>query len=352
MHQGSSQPQQEPPSVSRAAVAYRLGPLQSIYEPGREASLYRFVSLFSVIIGCLIILFFFVAYNSLFSSWPLWQALLVPVIGVIWLILAAWIFLTPYIQQRLRIFVHKDGLIYSRGKIEVLRWDQMERLWKDLDVGRKGPSTRAYTVRRSDDTFFVFTGELKQVEELGSLIESELTWRLLPRALAAFRAGGPVVFDEIVVSPRGIGVRPGRKLLQWDEFERLSVDEKKIALYKKGVDAAWSVINIANVPNVEVLKKLVSKIQRAMQVARLPHITAYNAGNVVQFGAVHVSKQGIAIDNGKRLLPWNEVASVGVGEHEVIIHRKVERSEWFAVPLWQVAYIDELKELINYIIAQ
>lgn len=349
MRQGS-QPQQEPPYVLRAATAHQLGPLQTIHEPGREAYLYRFVGLFSVIVGCLIILFFFISYNSLFSSWPLWQAALIPLVGVTWLALAAWIFLTPYIHPRLRIFVYRDGLIYARGKAEVLRWNQMERIWKDLDVGRKGSSVRAYTVRRSDDTLFVFTGELKNVEALGRLIEIEITRRLLPRALASYQAGGPVVFDEIVVSSRGIGVKPGRKLLPWDEFERLSVDKKKIALYKKKADAAWAVINVASVPNVEILQELVAHIQHAMSRKQLPLIVDYDAGRVVTFGVLQVSRQGVSIDNGHWLLPWNEIGSIGVGESEVILRRVDRVSEWYALPLWKVTEIDKLKELINYVV--
>jgi hypothetical protein len=349
MHQGS-QPQQEPPYVLRAAVTHKLGPLHTIHEPGREAYIYRFVSLFSIIVGCLIILFFFVSYDSLFSSWLLWQAALIPLVGVTWLVLAAWIFLTPYIYPRLRIFVYRDGLIYVRGKAEVLRWNQMERVWKDFYVGRKGPYARSYTVRRSDDVLFVFTAELKNVEALGRLIEIEITRRLLPRALASYQTGGPVVFDEIVVSSRGIGVKSGRKLLFWDDFGRLSIDEKKIALYKKSMDAAWTVLNVANVPNVEVLKELIAHIQREMVMAQLPHIVDYNAGRVVTFGALQVSMQGVSIDNGNHLLPWSEIASIGVGECEVILRREDRVSEWYALPLWKVTGIVELKELINYIV--
>jgi hypothetical protein len=276
--------------------------------------------------------------------------MLIPLVGVTWLILAAWIFLTPYIYPRLHIFVYRDGLIYARGKAEVLRWNQMERVWKDLDVGRKGPYTRSYTVRRSDNMLFVFTSELKNVEALGRLIEIEITRRLLPRALASYQAGGPVVFDEIVISPRGIGIKPGRKLLLWDEFERLSIDEKKVALYEKGMDAAWAVLKVASIPNVEVLKELIIHIQRELLLGQLPQIVDYNAGKIVTFGALQVSMQGIAIDNGKLLLPWNEIASIGVGECEVMFRRKDELSEWYALPLWKVTDIVDLKELISYIL--
>jgi hypothetical protein len=353
MRQVSSQPQQEPPHVLRAAAAYQLGPLQRIYEPGREAYLYRVVSLFSMIVGCLILLFFFLAYDSLFSGWQLWQAVLVPLIGVIWLLLAAWIFLTPYIYPRLRIFVYRNGLIYAKGKAEVLRWDQMERVWKDLEVERKGSlSVRAYTVRRSDDTLFVFTGELKDVETLGRLIEAEITRRLLPRALAAYHAGGPVVFDEVVVSGYGIGVRPGRKLLLWDEFDRISVDETKLALYKKGMKAAWVVIKIANIPNVGILKELIPHVEREIRLKHIPCVLAYNAGRIQTFGALYVSKQGITVNHGKWLLPWNEIASVGVGEHEVMIRRESRQPEWYTIPLWQVSDAAELKALMDYIMRE
>jgi hypothetical protein len=51
-------------------------------------------------------------------------------------------------------------------------------------------------------------------------------------------------------------------------------------------------------------------------------------------------------------LPWNEIASVGVGEHEVIIRRKSRQPEWYTIPLWQVSDAAELKALIDYIMRE
>jgi hypothetical protein len=70
------------------------------------------------------------------------------------------------------------------------------------------------------------------------------------------------------------------------------------------------------------------------------------------FGALYVNKQGITVNNGKWLLPWSEIASVGIGEHEVMIRRKSRQLEWYTIPLWQVSDAAELKALIDYIMRE
>jgi hypothetical protein len=141
-------------------------------------------------------------------------------------------------------------------------------------------------------------------------------------------------------------------LLLWDEFDRISVDETKLALYKKGMKAAWVVIKIANIPNVGILKELIPHVEREIRLKHIPCVLAYNAGRIQTFGALYVSKQGITVNHGKWLLPWNEIASVGVGEHEVMIRRESRQPEWYTIPLWQVSDAAELKALMDYIMRE
>ena len=304
-----------------------------------------------LIIGCLILLFFFITYDTLFSWWPILQAALIPLVGVAWLTLGAWLLLASYIAPRLSVFVYTEGLIYTKGRAEAILWSQMERIWKDVSIVGKDVVWRSCTIRRSDDALFVFTNELLDLAALGMRLEAEVTQRLLPRAMASYRAGGPVVFDEIAISARGIGVKPGRKLLTWDEFERLDLDEKEVSIYKKGEASVWATVKAARVPNIAVLKALMLSIKRETYYRQMPHIIAYNAGLAVSFGALSIGVQGIDIDNGKNMLPWSDIAGIGVGEDEVIIKRKSsERIEWYALPLWTISNVTALEELVEYIL--
>jgi hypothetical protein len=209
---------------------------------------------------------------------------------------------------------------------------------------------RLYTLRRSDDTLFLFTSELQDVEKLGQLVEEEVTRRLLPRAIAVYRAGAPVVFDEVVVSVRGIGIKEGRRLLYWDDLAKIDVDETTCTFYKVGEQGKWATIMVASIPNVKVLVGLIEYARRERERYRSPHFVAYHAGLTVLFGQLSVSMQGVDIGDGTGILPWSEIAGIGIGEREVIIRKKSRNMEWYALPIWQVKDVAELKELVDYIV--
>jgi hypothetical protein len=342
------QQDQIPLEIQGIAAAYQLGSPQKSYRPQKQATLYRFVGFCGLTVGSLIVISFFMTYSALPDALAVWQILLIPVVGVTWLLLGFWILFSS--ASRANIFVCPAGLIYVRRKAEVIRWDQIERIWKDIRMSKQTVVERLYTLRRSDDTLFLFTSELQDVEKLGQLVEEEVTRRLLPRAIAVYRAGAPVVFDEVVVSVRGIGIKEGRRLLYWDDLAKIDVDETTCTFYKVGEQGKWATIMVASIPNVKVLVGLIEYARRERERYRSPHFVAYHAGLTVLFGQLSVSMQGVDIGDGTGILPWSEIAGIGIGEREVIIRKKSRNMEWYALPIWQVKDVAELKELVDYIV--
>jgi hypothetical protein len=51
----------------------------------------------------------------------------------------------------------------------------------------------------------------------------------------------------------------------------------------------------------------------------------------------------------RETLPWSDIASIGIGENEVIIRRQGYLQEWYAVPLWTIDNAAELKDLLDHI---
>lgn len=349
MQQVAPVPQQQIPlEIQGIAAAYQLGSPQKSYQPQKQATLYRFIGFCGLTFGCLIVIFFFMTYSALLDSLAVWQTLLIPVVGVTWLLLGFWILLSS--ASRVSIFVCPAGLIYVRRKAEIIRWDQIERLWKDIRVSKQTVVERLYTLRRSDDTLFLFTSELQDMETLGRLVEEEVTRRLLPRAIAAYRAGGPVVFDEVVVSVRGIGIKQGRRLLYWDDLAKVDIDETTCTFYKVGEREKWATVMIASIPNVRVLVGLIEHAKSERERYRSPHFVAYHAGLTVLFGQLSISMQGVDMGDGRGILPWSEIAGIGIGEREVMIRKKGQNMEWYALPIWQVKDVPALKELLDYIV--
>ena len=79
--------QQLPRNIHALAETHQLGELQRIYEQGKSAWLYISLALGCVCLGMGLISIFVFFYAATFSWWPVWEAWLMPVIGVCWLLL-------------------------------------------------------------------------------------------------------------------------------------------------------------------------------------------------------------------------------------------------------------------------
>ena len=341
------QAQMIPYNVQRSATRHRLGSPQSVYAARKESWLHLLPGIVALLIGAAVLAYFLHAYASFFIFWPFWQMALVPIIGAGWSAVGLWILLSPWFSPKMRIFVYTEGLVYATRTCEVIRWGQMERLWKDIRFDRKKRKISSYIMRRNDQAFFVFKPNLLDGEKLGMLLEEEITRRLLPRAIVAFDAGDPILFDTIAISPGSIRVKQGRKKLAWNELERLHLDDQALEIYKKGQAAPWASLKVLDIPNVEIMRGLVRYAQQELEYRQVPSIAAYRAGLSVAFGPLKISPRGVVINNST--LTWNEIAGIGVGESEVMIKRKGNPASWNVFPLWRIPDVSSLKELINYI---
>ena len=341
------QAQAIPYNVQRSATQYQLGSPQAIYAARRESWLHLLPGIVALLIGGAVLAYFFHAYNSFFIFWPFWQMALVPTIGIGWSAVGLWILLSSWFSPKVRIFVYTEGLVYATRTCDVIRWSQMERLWKDIRFDRRKRKICSYVMRRNDQAFFVFKPDLLNGEKLGMLLEQEITRRLLPRAIVAFNADDPILFDNIAISARSIRVKQGRKKLEWREFERIDIDEQTLEIYQKGQSAAWASLKVMDIPNVEILRGLIRYAQQELEYRQVPSIAAYRAGLSVAFGPLKISQRGVVINNGT--LPWSEIAGIGVGESEVMIKHKGDPASWDVFPIWRIPAVASLKELIDYL---
>lgn len=341
--------QKIPREIQRIAAENRLGRPRLLCKSVKETGLYRSVGPGIMIVGCLILAAFLLAYTTFFQGWPLWQVALIPLVGAGWLIVGAWITLASFLTPWLRVYVCAHGLIYARREAEILRWEQIERLWKHTSVDGRGHILRSCSLRRSDGATFLFPGDLQQVEQLSALLENEVTRLRLPQAIAAYYTGVPLIFGPVVVSSHGIGMKRGRSILAWDEVGDIKLDEMTIGIYKKGEARVWALVKVADVPNVGVFQGLIARIKQELARNCLPHIVAYKAGFPVSFGPLSISRQGVVLDNGKVSLPWDEIASIAVGEREVMVRKKSAVDGWHVLPLWMVPDAAMLKELLDYV---
>ena len=68
------------------------------------------------------------------------------------------------------------------------------------------------------------------------------------------------------------------------------------------------------------------------------------------FGALSMSQQGIELHAQRKFLPWSEIASLSVGEHDVLIRKHSQDWEWYTIPTWTIPDIEEFKALVEQVV--
>lgn len=346
---GHSLGEQIPRDIYQYASQQHLGMPQVACEPCKASMLSRLPGIICVLIGCLLIAVFFFLYDSIFSWWPLWQQALLPGIGIAWIAAGLWLLLTPLLYPPARVFICPDGLIYATRKREPIPWELIMGLWKTPAISQTNNAADTYTIRRIDGKTFALNSELSNLALLGERLEDEVMHRLLPRAIATYKTGAPLYFGDIAVMPQGINIRRGNKLLVWDQVENVTLKDATVSIHYKDSLRDQETMNIADVPNASVFKGVVDYILREHARNQHPHITAFNEGAPICFGGLSISRQGVELHDSQLTLPWGEIAGIGVGENEVIIHAKGKVQEWHTIPLWRLADTPRLQELVEYI---
>jgi hypothetical protein len=342
--------QQIPIRVQRYAGAQRLGTPRILYESGADSPLRIIFGPVAVLIGCAIIGFYHYYDNDVFSWWPVWQQLIIQLVGIAWAGIGLWICITPLISPRVRVYLCPKGLIYLKRRIWVIEWDDISQFWKNIHLDKRAGVSYSYTLKRKDGATFALTSNLPHIERLGSFVEREVTRHLLDRAMADYRAGKELDFANIKVSRKGIRLESEQKLLPWRDVDRLTVDKATVGIYRKGDSWEWATLSVSGIPNVGILKGVVDALLQEMLYTRLPQIKAYRSGFTVYFGSLGISQEGVSLNNGEALIPWKEIASFGVGENEILIHRTGLAEKWYTIPTWMVTDAPVLKELVEYVL--
>ena len=355
-----SSAKQIPQSIQVCARTHKLGSPRIVYEPKGASSLHLIFGPIALLIGGAVIGAYILLYDSIFSWWPSWQADLVIGVGVAWLCVGGWMILAPLLYPHLRVYLCPKGLIYARRTCEVIRWDRIEVLSKEILVQKKTQILCSYSIRRDDSAVFELGHELPYVERLGSFMEREVARHLLPHAVAIYEAGKVQEFADILVSRAGIGLKSTQRALQWSELEKLTIDDTSVSFYRRGDTWAWTTLSISGMPNIGVLRGLVRHVKGEMRKRILQEITpikssqiqAYDAGFAISFGKLDLSKAGISLNNNEDVLPWEEIASFGVGENEIIIKRSGLLEEWYTLPAWMISDPTGLRQLVDYALWQ
>src|SRR5690242_16754170 len=109
-----------PRAVQQLATARGLGLPEASHLPRNFVWLYALAGLLLLAVGVLILFAFSYFYADVFSWWPRWQALSIPVLGLGWLAVGLWITLSPLFAPPTRVFVFSNGFVWLKRKPEAV----------------------------------------------------------------------------------------------------------------------------------------------------------------------------------------------------------------------------------------
>jgi len=255
------QQQALPPEAEQLASTYQLGKPRADYKVGLTKWMRSYIII--GIVGVIICAFLAaITFNSPDDS-TRQLALLCVFFGVLCIVLIGYYLRFPVLYGAWHVFVCDGGFIFSRGKVaECFRWDQIEGVWEDLKAysryGMRTGTTHKYTIRRNDGVQVQFDDRFVEVETLGETIAHEVKERMLPRLIAAFQAGQTVHFGPISLNMQGVS--NGKDRLPWEEIRGISTEDGYFKVRKEGKIVNWAAVEVAKIPNINVLQELIGHI--------------------------------------------------------------------------------------------
>jgi hypothetical protein len=190
-------------------------------------------------------------------------------LGLFMLLMAILFFVYHRYHTRLRAVVYTEGFVFSDWRKSLAcRWDEATEVYESIThvyhqtSGRLGPRRWEYTVYRSDGQRIKIAG-LEEIIQLGQTLKTEISKRVLHKAVEIYQAGGTVWFGtKLNLSQQGIS--DGEKTLPWHEVEEVKLGEENnaVTIKQKGRRRSWKSIVGSQVANAWVLKMMVDRIHK------------------------------------------------------------------------------------------
>ncbi|MBA2676873.1 MAG: hypothetical protein H0U76_00510 [Ktedonobacteraceae bacterium] len=196
------------------------------------------------------------------------------------------------------------------------------------------------------------------LKEVISHLQQEEVRHELPQVITAYTMGTPIVFGRLSLSLQGVEIDQGKERVAWSGIRSIDVREQDVSIRLWNKLQYWKTLPRWMTPNASMLKGLVAHIMqerlRATQThinSQLPQtIASYMAGIPIDFGRISLSTQGVSIDQGKKFLPWHEVAHLRtqtyIGGEHVVIGKKGQLISWQVIPIAGISNIDLFRAFV------
>lgn len=252
-----------PRAIKELATKHQLEEPLAAYGPRQR-------TLFSLVVGpcCMLfgsLLLVLLLTYSTFLNVAVLETALILFVGAAWLIAGAWMMLKVFVallRPSPHAYIFVQGIVHAWHTVEVIRWDAIESLHKDVHRGDKNAISCSYILRCASGRTFVFDNIFHDIQRLGRMLEREITHFSFANMLDQYSKGIPLAFGEVTISPQGISVKQENATLPWNEVKYIDGHETVICIRRKGEDQDWATIPVVQVPNVCVLKAIVKHMHR------------------------------------------------------------------------------------------
>jgi hypothetical protein len=244
-----------PPDILQQAATYQLGNPLQIYKPTFSPAAAIGISIGVTVLDLVILVAMLVATDRF-----LIYLLVLPILMIIFAVRSV-------MYGNKIIYTFNSGMIHAKGQQhDAVRWDQIEAVWQRVVRVRYYyfyyRTSYKYTVRRNDGATFTFNNVLKKVNELGQVIQQEVTRLHAPKAIAAYNSGAPVVFGPFTLNVQGIS--NGRELLPWNMVNGIKINRGVVTVMKEGQMLRWGSARVENIPNYQVFVSVANHALRGL----------------------------------------------------------------------------------------
>ena len=165
--------------------------------------------------------------------------------------------------QNQHYYVCSRGIMSIKGKqIQAVRWDQVKAIQKIYPANASN-IPQQYILYPPDNTEpIVLERVCVSLKTFRVQLEREITYHLLPEFLAAYKAGQTLNFGLVTVTPQGLSLEEGKKLLPWAKLGSIYEISGCLVIREKGSHSRWASIEASEILNICVLLALIQQIRR------------------------------------------------------------------------------------------
>jgi hypothetical protein len=249
-------PQSLPPEAISVAIEQRLGSHVATYPRAKNWK--------RIIAGLVVIVMLLLVGLLVATTTPLVLLIVLPVMlvfagVVVWLMMNSPVFSAKARARPFHAFAN-GYLEFAKTGPVAHRWDQMQTVYQEITTiyvnGVNTGTKYLYKIALADGRQVKLTSDQVDMTEFGPLIQRGVVSAQAPRVVEALRAGQPVAFGDVTVTPTGVRTRKGD--LPWAEISNIRVVRGYFAIDRAGKKLAFFNKPCKSIPNLYTLMTVLS----------------------------------------------------------------------------------------------